>query len=345
MRAVLIVLTMVVALGCAEVVQAQAARPSAPATPPGSDRPPATPSGQERTVPSRGVAPSAPTGGIEGPAYLKITLDASRSPIAMDTEAGLSAEIKNVSRVPVRLFENETIFITTPETRIYGDGPHVILGCATFPTQGNVRPAERPARGYELLMQPGDSYRVFWDMSVNGCTGQRQAKRRFWNGPLAWAEEKWQRIAFRPGTYKIYIDVLFYPEDQPVYRSMTEMREAQVSASQQMILLGAFLGGVLAYVIKLYYGVDTTLKIRMENPLLRRILGYTEWLSAGIFGAGMAILASRLSDAFPVKISADDFWGAITLGFVFQWVGVKLLEKLPGMGPSRNPPTPKPAGE
>src|SRR5437773_8708130 len=35
------------------------------------------------------------------PSYLKITLDFSRTPIALDTEAGLSAELKNVSTVPV----------------------------------------------------------------------------------------------------------------------------------------------------------------------------------------------------------------------------------------------------
>src|SRR6185503_17389729 len=103
--------------------------------------------------------------------FLKITIDPSRSPITMDTEAGVSAEIKNVSSVPVRLYENETIFMTTPETRLYGESQQAIQGCATFPTQGNLRPRERPQRGYDLLIQPGDSYRVFWDMTRNGCTG------------------------------------------------------------------------------------------------------------------------------------------------------------------------------
>jgi len=270
---------------------------------------------------------------------LKITLDTSRSPIAMDTEAGLSAEVKNVSSVPVTLYEKETVFITMPEMRIYGDSPNAALGCATFPTQSDAAPKPSPNLGRNLVLQPGDSYRVFWDMTTNGCTGERQNKRRFWSDPLRWTEEKWQRIAFKPGTYRFYMDVVVHPQDQLPYHSVTEGRDAQVSASQQMVLLGAFLGGLLAYIIKLYYGVGSQLTVKMDDSLFKRIIGYTEWLSAGLFGAAMAILASRLSDTFPVKVSADDFWGAITLGFVFQWVGVRLLEKLPGMEPS-TPPAP-----
>ena len=290
------------------------------------------------TAPALAATKAAPAVPANEPAFLRITIDPSRSPVAMDTEAGLSAEIKNVSSVPVKLYENETIFMTMPETRIYGDAAQLVQGCATFPTQGNVRTPRRPARGYDVLIQPGDSYRVFWDTTTNGCTGERQQKSRLWRQPLPWFEEKWQRIAFTPGTYKVYLDVVLYPNDQAPYHTVTEGRDVQVAASLQMVLLGSFLGGLLAYLIKLYYGVDTKLTVKMENELLKRILGYTEWLSAGLFGAAMVILASRLSDTFPVKVSASDFWGAVTLGFAFQWFGVKALEKLPGMGPATNPP-------
>lgn len=276
-------------------------------------------------------APAPPSEG----AFLKITIDPSRSPITMDTEAGVSGEIKNVSSVPVQLWENETIFVTSPETRIYGETQEAIQGCATFPTQGNLRPAQRPARGYDLFLQPGDSYRVFWDMTRNGCTGQRQAHVRLWQDPKRWIEDKWQRMMFTPGTYRVYLDVVAYPSGQPPYRTATEGRDVVVSASQQMVLLGAFLGGLLAYLIKLYYGVETTLTVRIENEQIKWAIAKTEWLAAGSFGAAMVILASRLSDTFPVKINANDFWGSVTLGFVFQWIGVKLLEKLPGMGPDK----------
>jgi hypothetical protein len=138
----------------------------------------------------------------------------------------------------VKLYENETVFWTMPETRLYGDGPLIIQGCATFPTQGNVRQAARPARGYELLIQPGDSYRVFWDMTINGCTGQRHSKLRFWNHSetLRVLEQEWQRVMFTPGTYRVYLDVALYPQDpqngQAAYRTSAEGKDVLVSASQ-----------------------------------------------------------------------------------------------------------------
>jgi len=295
--------------------------------------------------------------------FVKITIDSSRSPITMGTEAGVSAEVKNVSPVlAVRLYENEAVFTTMPETRVYGPPQEAIQGCATFPTQGNVRPTKRPARGYDLLIQPGDSYRIFWDMTRNGCTGERLGKHTLWSEPVAWMEEKWQRMMFPPGTYRVYLNLVLYPEKvQAVtptppgapgpnaaapagYHTATEGRDVQVSASQQIILLGAFLGGLLAYLIKEYYGVNNALIVGMTNTLGKRIISQTEWLAAGLFAAATVILASRLSDTFPVKVNANDFWGAIALGFVFQWIGVKLLEKLPGMGgaPAPAPPAPAP---
>ena len=281
-------------------------------------------------TPVPGSAPKQNTPATMEATFLKITIDPSRSPITMDTEAGVSAEIKNVSTVPVTIFENETIFMTTPETRLYGESQQAIQGCATFPTQGNVRPPKRPDRGYELLIQPGDSYRVFWDMTRNGCTGERLTKLRLWDNRLAWFEEKWQRVMFTPGTYKLYLNVVLHPPEGQPYRTTTEGREVLISASQQMVLFGAFLGGLLAYLLKIYYGVET-LVVRVQNARLKRIIQRTEWLIAGLFGAAMVILASRLSETFPIKVNANDFWGSITLGFIFQWMGVKLLEKLPGM--------------
>jgi hypothetical protein len=295
-------------------------------------------------VAAKPVVPIAPAGNEN--AFLKIAIEPSRSPITMDTEAGVSAEIKNVSSAPVKLYENETVFVTTPEILLYGDTQQSIRGCATFPTQGNTPPVERPARGYGLLIQPGESYRVFWDMTKNGCAGKspEEKEKRF---SLPWLEHEWQKIMFSPGTYKVYLDAVFYPsgQDGQPYHTAAEGRDVVFSASEQKILFGAFLGGLLAYIIKVYYNVPTQLTAKMKTGWLKRYIGYTEWIAAGLFGAIIVILASRLSDSFPVKVNANDFWGSITLGFVFQWMGVKLLEKLPGMGAAKNPPAPPAQGD
>jgi hypothetical protein len=38
-----------------------------------------------------------------------------------------------------------------------------------------------------------------------------------------------------------------------------------------------------------------------------------------------------------ILFNANDFWGSVTLGFVFQWLGVTLLEKLPGVPTGSSP--------
>lgn len=49
-------------------------------------------------------------------------------------------------------------------------------------------------------------------------------------------------------------------------------------------------------------------------------------LAAGLLGAALTIVASRLSDTqFPVKVSVNDFWGALTIGFISYFIGNRLL--------------------
>ena len=43
------------------------------------------------------------------------------------------------------------------------------------------------------------------------------------------------------------------------------------------------------------------------------------------------ILLSRLADTqFLVKVTVNDFWGAVAIGFVINATGKKLLAKIPG---------------
>ena len=51
--------------------------------------------------------------------------------------------------------------------------------------------------------------------------------------------------------------------------------------------------------------------------------------SAALLGAAITIVASRLADTqFPVKVSVNDVWGAMTVGFVAYFIGNKFIEKL-----------------
>ncbi|HYL78402.1 MAG TPA: hypothetical protein VEU96_29695 [Bryobacteraceae bacterium] len=264
-------------------------------------------------------------GPADKPAMLKITIEASRSPVMLGTPAGLSAEIKNVSPKALKLKENETVFVVMPEIR----SGSMLQGCATFPTEGNGSPPKRPSDGYELVLQPGDSYRVYWDMNTDGCARAAALQTSLHVGP----------VLFSPGNYKAYLNIRFSPVESNItpethYRTTSEGKDILVAASFWAILIGSFIGGILAYIIKSYSGVETTLT---PKRALGRFTGkgafVAELILAGLYACVLVILASRLSDTFPIKVNANDVLGAIALGFVFQWAGVKLLEKLPGMSP------------
>jgi hypothetical protein len=143
---------------------------------------------------------------------------------------------------------------------------------------------------------------------------------------------------FTPGNYKAFLNVRFVPTErsgtQPIYRTTSEGKDIVVGAPLWAILIGAFTGGVVAYAIKAYYGVQTKLtSIVRPESFLGRHAWILEVLMSGLYGCTLVILSSRLPDTFPIKINANDLLGAVALGFVFQWIGVKLLEKLPGMTP------------
>lgn len=53
----------------------------------------------------------------------------------------------------------------------------------------------------------------------------------------------------------------------------------------------------------------------------------------------MVVLASRISDAFPANVNANDFWGSITLGFLANYMGIAILPMGPdGSTPPSGPP-------
>jgi hypothetical protein len=54
---------------------------------------------------------------------------------------------------------------------------------------------------------------------------------------------------------------------------------------------------------------------------------------AAVLGGVVTIVASRLSDThFPVKVSVNDWWGALTIGFIAYFLGNKFIDKLSSLG-------------
>jgi hypothetical protein len=289
----------------------------------------------------KGNAANVPSG-----ALLEITINPTHQPIVFGSTVGLWATIKNVGSGPLTLYEKQTCFRIPPEV-----GYEDQLYCVRFSVPGtSINSSSAPGgssdpgggKGQRLDLAKGDSTTVSITISNQGGWAQALTE---WRDPKAWSTGQRERRDFRPGKYPVDLNVQFQEGDgQTPYRIARGSTDVEFSASTGIILTGAFLGGLLAYLIKLYYAVPTKLTAAMPEGKLKWILSKTEWLAAGLFGAALTILASRLSDTFPVRASANDLLGAVTLGFVFQWMGVGLLEKLPGISkkidnpPPQNPP-------
>jgi hypothetical protein len=266
---------------------------------------------------------------------VEITVEPSRTQSILGTVSGVHARIRNISARPLRFFEHRSLFVAARETRSSDQG--LTRGCATFITQGTVRTAQKQS-GFDIVIQPGETYPAFWDFDTDGCSPGNQPVGRTYTGLFSAAgiKEAWQSLMFTPGNYKVFFvaqceEVATDPASkaEPVTHTVMSSAPIAFTAAQDIILWGALLGGILAWFVKQYWSLDGGTKSKLIP---------VELAASGLFSVTMVILGSRLSDMFPIKVNANDFWGAITLGFIAQFLGVKLLAKLPGVTPAARPP-------
>ncbi len=136
----------------------------------------------------------------------------------------------------------------------------------------------------------------------------------------------------------------------PVHH-FSETKTLHVGLSQLTTLLAAMIGAFIAYwVIALRPGKDWDAFIMVIAPgsvdgstrtpsATRSFLAFLALARnaalAAILGGVVTIVASRLSDThFPVKVSVNDWWGALTIGFVAYFIGNKFVDSLANLGNS-----------
>jgi len=136
----------------------------------------------------------------------------------------------------------------------------------------------------------------------------------------------------------------------PAHR-FSETKTLHVGLSQLTTLFAAMIGAFIAYwVVALKPGQDWDAFIMIledAEPETGRsgppISSSRKWLAglsllrnailAAVLGGVVTIVASRLSDThFPVKVSVNDWWGALTIGFVAYFVGNKFINTLSTLG-------------
>ncbi len=268
---------------------------------------------------------------------LKVTINSSRVSVTRDGSYGVYADLENLSQTPVSIRAPETMLVVQPE---------VAYPIACVGVERGIFPAQPfsgdPSKNSEMIIQPQEHYKVFWNLT--NTSGKDPYGRC--------AESSWRKgigeyLGFVPGDYAFTVEGIVYvpnPKSETIVaHTYTETTTLHVGLSQVSTAVAAFIGALLAYlVVALQPGqAFDKWKLKAEATAASVSTGplqlFNGWvrsaaivlrnaLAAGLLGAALTIVASRLSDTqFPIKVSVNDFWGALTIGFVSYFIGGRLL--------------------
>ncbi|MBI5641173.1 MAG: hypothetical protein HZA17_12175 [Nitrospirae bacterium] len=273
---------------------------------------------------------------------IDLKLEASRNQPTAGPGLGIVAEIKNISNSTVYLKSLHTTLVLPPELDKQFTGINEWF--AFFPTQ-SIEDVTKSVYDRSILIKPGDTYNVFWTTSQ---------KTRFQDGnvwslmrnisSIILAELNY--LFFSPGEYKISVIAKYwtdprFPQDN--YRLITQSKKIIVSTPQSVIIVGSALGGLIAYFIlpvarrrfiKVSIETSETDASPFPKSLTRKIfdLPYGKEI-LGILGSILlsviiTILLARISETqFLIRVTINDFWGAIAIGFIGNYTGFSFLSK------------------
>jgi hypothetical protein len=138
-------------------------------------------------------------------------------------------------------------------------------------------------------------------------------------------------LGFSPGRYTLtivasYWDTYEGAQTKSVERH-TEISQIQetITAPQSVILFGAALGGIIAFLL--------LTKLQPSSTTGWSSVGWIPGLlSAVLLSAIVTILIARLSQSqFIISVTVNDLWGAIAVGFIITAAGPSILRKFSGL--------------
>lgn len=240
---------------------------------------------------------------------LRILFNPSTSRIVRGSVYGLDAEIENISGKTINIDLSTVSLAVQPELEpIKGN-------CTSF-----YAARYNPAIDHEIVLQARDHFTVFFDIEspLKGREGV--------NCPSANLLTKIRKnLDFTPGNYAFVLTGVESIQQERHF--FTETARLPVGIDQQQIMIDAGIGGLLAWLVTHFR--------RRNNFDLRSFAPWRKMAGAVLLSSTITIVASRLSTTqFPLKVSVEDFWGALTVGFVSFFVGGKFIDKLTGDVPA-----------
>jgi Carboxypeptidase regulatory-like domain len=283
-----------------------------------------------------GAAEAATT--AKNPSLIDIALTISQKQTVAGNGIGVTGKITNDSTKPVYLKESDTVLTLPPELQ---NSQEVVTWYAYFPTEVHGEKVSPM-----VVIQPQDSYDVAWvPHQIKGAATEQH------HGILS---EWWSHIKdemtflwFTPGDYTLVVQTKYYSDDPDTtktpYRTFQREIVVPTAAPELVILFGAALGGLIAFIIfpatrRTYLDMATDTP-KATRSLVRASARFVFSLAiVMLLSAIVTILLSRVAQTqFPIKVTVNDVWGAIAIGFVAAYLGTQWLDKLIKSG-SGTPP-------
>ena len=243
----------------------------------------------------------------------EIKVEISRRRTTPGDVVGVVADVTNNSPVPIyfRPQDVQLVFAQEVERSVGGSWD------AWLPTEYTTREVTQQ----RICLQTGGTYRLFF------ATANRQ-NQSAWSRFSDWLSY----IGFVPGTYPVtviakYWDRADFSGDN--YRTAVDSKTVEYSAPLTIVMVGAVIGGILFTLLSIIRAEEN----QIESTAKERVIGggkmFLQFLGAGLLSAIVTILLSRIDETqFFVKVSVSDFWGAIAVGFLANYGGWALLDKM-----------------
>jgi len=273
--------------------------------------------------------------GGDADSFIQVTISPSTPHIIRGAVYSIDAQIKNVSSGVVAIDLKSITLAVQPEVA------PAMEGCAWFYGgfySSSISDKEAPA----FVLQPKEHITVFFN--IGNSAGSSDA-----NCTLGRLGNIRRSLDFVPGPYTFELMGRFLlpksgssssPSDPTAWspeRIFSQSAALDVGIDQANILAFAALGGLFAFLVMAFRDQGDLANLAVEQ------IGTRTWfrklavlmknaIGAAILSAAVTIVASRLSNTeFPIKVSVNDFWGALTIGFVSYFVGGKFIDKLAGL--------------
>jgi hypothetical protein len=240
---------------------------------------------------------------------IEITPKTSRPQVSAGSNFGVTVDVRNRSNAAVYLSPKYFTMCLPPEL----DSRSPYFWWAIFPGgQANEDPYERT-----IKLQPGETVAAIW-------AGSRHytVPGGIWAQQYHSLSEEIRLLTFQPGEYSIKIVAAYWTDEASVGKPLQDAHSDTVDikipivAPQWVIMFGAMIGGLIAYFLLPQFRL---------NPEKINLSGITTALLLSII---VTILLSRIADTqFFVKISVNDIWGAIAVGFLGCASGTNIIKK------------------